>query len=106
MEEDSYEKNVVLYAVIGEPKHLAGKLKRQREGHTTLSFPLNFLYIKKDASNCNKACWSKEQEERQRQRWLAAKNAANKSFYLSTDGIDSDCTIPIDNIDDQGFRSL
>merc|ERR1719420_2043431 len=24
MEEDSYEKNVVMYAVIGEPKHLAG----------------------------------------------------------------------------------
>ena len=25
MEEDSYEKNVVMYVVIGEPKHLAGK---------------------------------------------------------------------------------
>ena len=24
MEEDSYEKNVVMYVVIGEPKHLAG----------------------------------------------------------------------------------
>ena len=26
MEEDSYEKNVVMYVVIGEPKHLGGKL--------------------------------------------------------------------------------
>lgn len=24
MEEDSYEKNVVMYVVIGEPKHIAG----------------------------------------------------------------------------------
>jgi hypothetical protein len=26
MEEDSYEKNVVMYVVIGEPKHLSGKI--------------------------------------------------------------------------------
>ena len=26
VEEDSYEKNVVMYCVIGEPKHLAGRL--------------------------------------------------------------------------------
>ncbi len=31
MEEDTYEKNVVLYCSIGEPRHIAGKEGRRKE---------------------------------------------------------------------------
>lgn len=45
MEEDSYEKNVVMYVVIGEPRHIAGKKRHWVSLCWGLYVALSFLII-------------------------------------------------------------
>ena len=43
MEEDSYEKNVVMYVVIGEPRHIAGNLTLRYVWQLRLLLGLGFM---------------------------------------------------------------
>ena len=62
MEEDSYEKNVVMYVVIGEPRHIAGNYRWHIESS---------LYI------CGRDFWKE-------QFWVMQQHMLDYFFFLAS----------------------